>query len=48
MNNDDSDVDSTTDINVDMEFTIGQLSLNRDIDLSWKLLQKFTFAVVID
>ena len=48
MNKDDSDVDSTTDINVDMEFTIGQVSLNRDIELSWKLLQKLTFDVVID
>ena len=35
MNNDNSDVDSTTDANVDMEFTIGQESLNRDIELSW-------------
>ena len=48
MNKDDSDVDSNTDINVDMEFTIGQVSLNRDIELSWKLLQKLTFDVVID
>ena len=48
MNKDDSDVDSNTDINVDMEFTIGQVSLNRDIELSWKVLQKLTFDVVID
>ena len=48
MNKDDSDVDSNKDINVDMEFTIGQVSLNRDIELSWKLLQKLTFDVVID
>ena len=34
MNKDNSDVDSNTDINVDMEFTIGQVSLNRDIELS--------------
>ena len=48
MNKDDSDVDSNKDINVDMEFTIGQVSLNRDIELSWKLLQKLTFDVIID
>ena len=48
MNKDDSDVDITKDINVDMGFTIGQVSLNRDIELSWKLLQKLTFDVVID
>ena len=48
MNRGDSDVDSDTDINVDMEFTIGQLSLNRVIELSWKLLHKLTFDVVID
>ena len=48
MNKDDSDVDSNTDINVDMEFTIGQVSLNRDIELSWKVLQKLTFDVIID
>ena len=48
MNKDDSDVYSNTDINVDMEFTIGQVSLNSDIELSWKLLQKLTFYVVID
>ena len=35
MNNDNSDVDSTIDVNVDMELTIGQVSLNRDIELSW-------------
>ena len=35
MNNDNSDVDSTIDVNDDMEFTIGQVSLNRDIELSW-------------
>ena len=35
MNNDDSDVDKNTDINVDMEITIGQVSLNHDIQLSW-------------
>ena len=33
MNKDDSDVGSNEDINVDMEFTIGQVSLNRDIEL---------------
>ena len=48
MNKDDSDVDINKDINVDMEFTIGQVSLNRDIELSWKFLQKLTFDVVID
>ena len=48
MNKDDSDVDSNTDINVDMKFTIGHVSLNHDIELSWKLLQKLTFDVVID
>ena len=48
MNKDDSDVDSNTDINVDMKFTFGQVSLNRDIELSWKLLQKLTFDVIID
>ena len=50
MNKDDSDVgvDSNKDINVDMELTIGQVSLNRDIELSWKLLQILTFYVVID
>ena len=48
MNKDDSDVDNNTDINVDMEFTIRQVSLNREIELSWKLLQKLTFDVVID
>ena len=37
MNNDDSDVDKSTDINVDMEITIGQVSLNHDIQLSWLL-----------
>ena len=34
MNNDDSDVDKNTDDNVDMEITIGQVSLNDDIQLS--------------
>ena len=48
MNKDDSDVDINKDINVDMGFTIGQESLNRDIELSWKLLQKLTFDVVTD
>ena len=48
MNKDDSDVHINKDINVDMGFTIGQVSLNRDIELSWKLLQKLTFDVVID
>ena len=48
MNKDNSDLDSNKDINVDMEFTIGQVSLNHDIELSWKLLQKITFDVVID
>ena len=48
MNKDDSDVDINKDINVDMGFTIGQVSLNRDIELSWKLLQKLTFDVVTD
>ena len=48
MNKDDSDVDSNTGINVDMEFTIAQVSLNRDIELSWKFLQKLTFDVIID
>ena len=35
MNNDDSDVDKNTDINVDMEIKIGQVSLNHDIPLPW-------------
>ena len=35
MNNDDSDVDMNTDIYVDMEIKIGQVSLNHDIPLSW-------------
>ena len=35
-------------INVDMGFTVGQVSLNRDIELSWKLLQKLTFDVITD
>ena len=35
MNKDNSGEDSTIDVNVDMEFTIGQVSLNRDIELSW-------------
>ena len=48
MNKDDSDVDINKDIYVDMGFAIGQVSLNRDIELSWKLLQKLTFDVVID
>ena len=48
MNKDDSDVDINKDINVDMGFTIGQVSLNRDIELSWKLLQQLTFDVVTD
>ena len=48
MNKDDSDVDINKVINVDMECTIGQVSLNCDIELSWKLLQKLTFDVVID
>ena len=34
MNKDDSDVDSNKDINVDMEFSIGHVSLSRDIELS--------------
>ena len=49
MYKDDSDVDSKKDINVDMEFKIGQVRLNCDIaELSWKLLQNLTFDVVID
>ena len=48
MNKDDSDVDINKDINVDMEFTIGQVSSNCDIEVSWKLLQKLSFDVVID
>ena len=35
MNNEDSDVDKNTDINVDMEIKIGKVSLNHDIPLSW-------------
>ena len=35
MNNDNSDVEKNTDINFDMEITIGQVSLNHDIRLSW-------------
>ena len=48
MNKDDSDVDINKDINVDMGFTVEQVSLNRDIELSWKLLQKLTFDVITD
>ena len=49
LNKDDSDVDINKDINVDMGFnTVGQVSLNRDIELSWKLLQKLTFDVITD
>ena len=48
MNKDDSDVDLNKDINVDMGFTVGQVSLNRDIELSWKLVQKLTFDVITD
>ena len=48
MNKDDSDVDLNKDINVDMGFRVGQISLNRDIELSWKLLQKLTFDVITD
>ena len=33
LNKDDSDVDINKDINVDMGFTVGQVSLNRDIEL---------------
>ena len=47
-NKDDSDVDINKDINVDMGSTVGQVSLNRDIELSWKLLQKLTFDVITD
>ena len=35
MNNEDSDVDKNTDINVAMEIKIGKVSLNHDIPLSW-------------
>ena len=48
MNKDDSDVDINKDIKVGMEFTIGQVSLHHDIELSCKLFQKLTFDVVID
>ena len=48
MNKDDSDADINKDINIDMGFTVGQVSLNRDIELSWKLLQKLTFDVITD
>ena len=48
MNKDDSDVDINKYINVDMGFTVGQVGLNRDIELSWKLLQKLTFDVITD
>ena len=48
LNKDDSDVDINKDINVDMGFTVGQVSLNRDIELSRKLLQKLTFDVITD
>ena len=34
MNNEDSDVDKNTDINVAMEIKIGKVSLNHDIPLS--------------
>ena len=45
MNNDISDVDNNIDDNVDMAITIGQVSLNDDIQLSFWLLQKLTFDV---
>ena len=48
LNKDDSDVDINKDIIVDMGFTVGQVSLNPDIELSWKLLQKLTFDVITD
>ena len=48
LNKDDSDVDINKDINVDMGFTVGQVSLNRDIELLWKLFQKLTFDVITD
>ena len=48
LNKDDSDVDINKDINVDMGFTVGQVSLNRDIELSLHLLQKLTFDVITD
>ena len=48
MNKDDSDVDINKDINLDIGFTVGQVSLNREIELSWKLLQKLTFDVITD
>ena len=35
MNNEDSDVDKNTDINVDMEIEIGKVSLKHDNPLSW-------------
>ena len=35
MNNEDSDVDKNTDINVAMEIKIGKVSFNHDIPLSW-------------
>ena len=48
LNKDDSDVDINKDINVDMGFTVGQVSLNSDIELSLHLLQKLTFDVITD
>ena len=48
LNKDDSDVDINKDINVDMGFTVGQVSLNRDIELALHLLQKLTFDVITD
>ena len=48
MNKDDSDVYINKDINVDMGFTVGQVSLIRYIELSWKLLQKLTLDVITD
>ena len=35
MNNEDSDVEKNTDINVAMEVKLGKVSLNHDTSLSW-------------
>ena len=35
MNNEDSDVEMNTDINVAMEIKLGKVSLNHDTCMSW-------------
>ena len=47
MNNEDAVVEMNTDINVAMEIKLGKVSLNHDTCMSWSLLQKLTFDVII-